>query len=688
MAEAQPLLRVDGLKTHFHTRDGVVRAVDGVSFDVMPGQTLAIVGESGCGKSVTAMSILRLLPMPPARIAAGRVEFEGRNLLDLGEPEMRAVRGNLISMIFQEPMTSLNPVLTIGRQVAEVLVLHRGLSEREALAQAVEGLRKVQISEPERRARQYPHELSGGMRQRVMIAMALACGPRLLIADEPTTALDVTIQAQILDLMRKLGAETGASIILITHDLGVVAEMAQRVVVMYAGRKVEEASVEQLFAHPRHPYTRGLLGSMPHLGQSLSGDDDAPPQRLVEIPGMVPSLKEAMPGCLFAALPERERRVPQGGAADAGLRGGPPGRLLAPDQRTHTGAWFGPPDGGERMSAAEGSKGLLLDVQGLRKHYATEQGWLGRSGGKVLAVDGVSFGIAAGETLGLVGESGCGKSTTGKLILRLQDPTAGRILWRGQPIEALSQTQMRPVRRELQAVFQDPYSSLNPRIRAADIVAEPLRNFETMSDAAANERVAALFQRVGLRPDQMVKYPFEFSGGQRQRLGIARALSVQPKLIVCDEPVSALDVSVQAQVINLLMDLQAEFHLSYLFIAHDLAVVEHISHRVAVMYLGKIVEIAPRKAIFSRPLHPYTEALLDAVPVPDPLVRKQRRVLTGDVPSPMNPPPGCRFHTRCPYAEERCRREEPPLQQVEPGQWVACHLRQPAMLAMKEQTAA
>ena len=340
------------------------------------------------------------------------------------------------------------------------------------------------------------------------------------------------------------------------------------------------------------------------------------------------------------------------------------------------------------MSAAEGSKGLLLDVQGLRKHYATEQGWLGRSGGKVLAVDGVSFGIAAGETLGLVGESGCGKSTTGKLILRLQDPTAGRILWRGQPIEALSQTQMRPVRRELQAVFQDPYSSLNPRIRAADIVAEPLRNFETMSDAAANERVAALFQRVGLRPDQMVKYPFEFSGGQRQRLGIARALSVQPKLIVCDEPVSALDVSVQAQVINLLMDLQVEFHLSYLFIAHDLAVVEHISHRVAVMYLGKIVEIAPRKAIFSRPLHPYTEALLDAVPVPDPLVRKQRRVLTGDVPSPMNPPPGCRFHTRCPYAEERCRREEPPLQQVEPGQWVACHLRQPAMLAMKGQTAA
>jgi len=331
----------------------------------------------------------------------------------------------------------------------------------------------------------------------------------------------------------------------------------------------------------------------------------------------------------------------------------------------------------------------LIDVDRLKVHFPILSGIFQRESGRVRAVDDISFEIRKGETLGLVGESGCGKSTTGKLILRLQDPTAGRILWRGQPIEALSQAQMRPVRRELQAVFQDPYSSLNPRIRAADIVAEPLRNFETMSDAVVNERVAALFQRVGLRPDQMVKYPFEFSGGQRQRLGIARALSVQPKLIVCDEPVSALDVSVQAQVINLLMDLQAEFHLSYLFIAHDLAVVEHISHRVAVMYLGKIVEIAPRKAIFSRPLHPYTEALLDAVPVPDPLVRKQRRVLTGDVPSPMSPPPGCRFHTRCPYAEERCRREEPPLQQVQAGQWVACHLRQPnAEPAIQEQTAA
>jgi oligopeptide/dipeptide ABC transporter ATP-binding protein len=320
---------------------------------------------------------------------------------------------------------------------------------------------------------------------------------------------------------------------------------------------------------------------------------------------------------------------------------------------------------------------VLLDVRGLTKHFPTRSGVLGRGGGTVHAVDGVGFTIASGETLGLVGESGCGKSTTGKLILRLQEPTAGEIHWRGRRIDRLSAAEMRPVRRELQAVFQDPYSSLNPRIRAADIVAEPLRNFEDLSGAASRERVAQLFERVGLRPDQMVKYPFEFSGGQRQRLGIARALSVQPKLIVCDEPVSALDVSVQAQVINLLMDLQREFRLSYLFVAHDLAVVEHISHRVAVMYLGKIVEIAPKKAIFTRPQHPYTEALLEAVPVPDPTRRRRRRVLTGDVPSPINPPTGCRFHTRCPYVEARCKVEEPLLKEVAPGQWAACHLRQP-----------
>ncbi|GMV58862.1 MAG: hypothetical protein AMXMBFR72_19640 [Betaproteobacteria bacterium] len=330
---------------------------------------------------------------------------------------------------------------------------------------------------------------------------------------------------------------------------------------------------------------------------------------------------------------------------------------------------------------------VLLEVRDLVKHYPTQQGLFGSGAAKVRAVDGVSFSIASGETLGLVGESGCGKSTTGKLILRLQDPTRGTILWRGRDISRLSQGEMRPVRRELQAVFQDPYSSLNPRMRAADIVAEPIRNYDALPQAQMRERVAGLFERVGLRPDQMVKYPFEFSGGQRQRLGIARALSVRPKLIVCDEPVSALDVSVQAQVINLLMDLQQEFRLSYLFVAHDLAVVEHISHRVAVMYLGKVVEIAPKKAIFTRPQHPYTEALLEAVPVPDPTARRKRRVLGGDVPSPIKPPSGCRFHTRCPYVEERCKLEEPPLKEVVPGQFVACHLRQPVAMLKQEAVA-
>jgi peptide/nickel transport system ATP-binding protein/oligopeptide transport system ATP-binding protein len=346
-------------------------------------------------------------------------------------------------------------------------------------------------------------------------------------------------------------------------------------------------------------------------------------------------------------------------------------------------------EAGTATDATGGANGaeVLLDVRDLRKHYPTQQGWFGRGGALVRAVDGVGFSIASGETLGLVGESGCGKSTTGKLILRLQDPTSGSIHWRGRDIGGLAQADMRPVRRELQAVFQDPYASLNPRMRAADIVAEPIRNFDALPDAQLRERVAGLFARVGLRPDQMVKYPFEFSGGQRQRLGIARALSVRPKLIVCDEPVSALDVSVQAQVINLLMDLQREFHLSYLFIAHDLAVVEHISHRVAVMYLGKIVEIAPKKAVFTRPQHPYTEALLEAVPVADPARRRRRRVLTGDVPSPINPPSGCRFHTRCPYVEDRCKVEEPPLQQVAQGQWVACHLRQPMKVVAAEASA-
>ena len=544
-----PLLEVDDLRTYFFTRDGVVRAVDGVSFTVYPGETLAIVGESGCGKSVTSLSILRLIASPPGKVVGGRLSFEGRDLLAMPQEEMRKVRGNEISMIFQEPMTSLNPVLTIGRQIAEALMLHRGMTRVQALARAVEMISLVNIPEAERRIDQYPHELSGGMRQRVMIAMALACDPKLLIADEPTTALDVTIQAQILDLMRALKDKTGAAIVLITHDLGVVAEMAQRVIVMYAGRKVEEAPVDELFARPRHPYTRGLLNSIPKLDET----GKAGRHRLEEIRGYSAGVERkncrlhlcsALPVCYPALRARISSARTENSRSFRRLLGSRPcerdSHMTAPAPAT------------------------LLEVSHLVKHYPVRKGVFGRVTAHVHAVDDISFSIAESETLAVVGESGCGKSTTGKAVLKLVDPTSGSIGWRGRRIDQLSAAEMRPYRRELQAVFQDPYSSLNPRMRAADIVGEPIRNFEAAGSVEIKRRVASLFDKVGLRADQMIKYPYEFSGGQRQRLGIARALALRPKLIVCDEPVSALDVSVQAQVINLLMDLQDEMKLSYL----------------------------------------------------------------------------------------------------------------------------
>src|SRR5216684_4410639 len=589
------LLEVQNLQTHFRTPEGINRAVDGVSFHVDEGETLAIVGESGCGKSVTAMSLLRLIPEPPGKIA-GSVRFQGRDLLQISEREMRAIRGNDISMIFQEPMTSLNPVLTVGRQIGETLRMHQGLDKQAAEARAVEMLTLVGIPEPARRVREYPHQLSGGMRQRVMIAMALACNPKLLIADEPTTALDVTIQAQILQLMLDLKRRVGAAIILITHDLGVVAEVAERVMVMYAGRKVEEAPVAELFRSPRHPYTQGLLGALPKLGSSLTGAA----RRLTEIPGQVPSLK---------------------------------------------------------------------------KHFPVRGGLFSRKSSWVYAVDGVSFEVERGETLSLVGESGCGKSTVGRAILRLFDITAGQVVLDGQRIDDLSPGGLRSMRRRVQVVFQDPFSSLNPRMRVRDILAEPIRNFGLAKSSAELEaRVAALLDTVRLPRDALNRRPHEFSGGQRQRIGIARALAAEPELIVCDEAVSALDVSVKAQIVNLLQDLQAEFGLALLFISHDLAIVEHMTHRVAVMYLGKIVEMAGRQQIFTAPKHPYTRALLSAVPVPEPGAIRNPIILKGDVPSPINPPSGCRFHTRCPFVFDRCRTEEPELRSTGGGQWAACHL--------------
>ncbi len=602
----ETVLDVKNLQTVFFTNSGLFRAVDDVSFHVRRGETLAIVGESGCGKSVSALSIMRLVPDPPGRIVGGSVTLEGTDLLGINEAEMRKIRGNRMSMIFQEPMTSLNPVMRIGDQITEVVRLHQDMTAKEAWAKAVEMLRLVRIPEPERRAHEYPHQLSGGMRQRAMIAMALACRPALLIADEPTTALDVTIQAQILALIVDLQKTLGTGLILITHDLGVVAQTAQRVIVMYAGKKVEEATVEALFENPRHPYTRGLMASMPAV-ISLGAKEDVQAERNSRHGAVADQFAAGLRLC--AALPVRDRPLPRRISAAAGFR-----------RQSFCGVLARGGNGGRAMTDAT----PLLEVTDLVKHYPVRGGILRRRIGTVHSVDGVSFSVGKGETLGLVGESGCGKSTVARSVLRLVEPTSGAIKLNGTDITNLSKTDLRPHRRSMQIVFQDPFASLNPRMTAGDIVGEPLGVHGLATGAKQQERVAELFAQVGLRADQMKNYPHQFSGGQRQRICIARALSLGPSLIVCDEPVSALDVSIQAQVINLLIDLQRKNNFSYLFIAHDLAVVAHISHRVAVMYLGRIVEIADKTELFANPRHPYTQALLASVPVANPRRRSSR----------------------------------------------------------------
>lgn len=655
-----PLLQVINLHTYFRSSGVTLRAVDGVDLVVNRGETLSVVGESGCGKSVTALSIMRLVPNPPGEIRKGRILFDGENLLDRSETEMQAIRGNEISMIFQEPMTSLNPVHTCGRQIAESVRLHRGLSGHEAFEEAVEMLRRVGIPEPEQRAREYPHQLSGGMRQRVMIAMALACRPKLLIADEPTTALDVTIQAQILDLMRKLRDELGMAIMLITHDLGVVAEMSDRVAVMYAGKVVEEADVRSIFDNPLHPYTVGLLGSIPRL-------TDTEP-RLQTIEGTVPGVRNMPKGCRFHPRCSR--------ATDKCRESQPPLVQVGPSQKVA--CWHhGEPEERRRVvsitpgrpleAAATASGDPLLLVEGLKKHFpAGKRSIFRREVPMVHAVDGVSLTLRKGETLGIVGESGCGKTTLGRLLVGLSKPDEGRIVFDGREVVSTS--------KHIQIVFQDPYASLNPRLTVRKIVGEPFEVHREGTPREITEKVQHLLEMVGLSADHIHRYPHEFSGGQRQRIGIARAIALKPKMIICDEPVSALDVSVQAQILNLLADLRDELGLSYIFIAHGLAVVKHISDRVAVMYLGKIVEVAPSSELYRSPLHPYTQALMSAIPVPDPNHQTERVLLEGDVPSPVRVPSGCRFHTRCRYAMPECVSHEPALIAVGDGHSVACHL--------------
>ncbi|HEX9462083.1 MAG TPA: ABC transporter ATP-binding protein [Alphaproteobacteria bacterium] len=665
-AATTPLLSIENLRVQFHTSAGVVRAVEGLSCGVNPGEIVAVVGESGSGKSVSALATMRLLPRRTARIE-GRIRFDGRDLLTLDDEAMRKIRGREISMIFQEPMTSLNPILTIGLQITEPLQIHLGMTDEQAEARAVELMKMVGISDAERRLGQYPHQFSGGMRQRVMIAIGLACNPKLVIADEPTTALDVTIQAQILELMKDLARKLNIALIIITHNLGIVARYADRVIVMYAGRLVEQGVADAIFHRPRHPYTMGLLRSVPRLDRPRGA-------RLETIEGLPPNLAAAPPGCRFAP------RCPYKIAAcenDPPLiptdTGGVSACFRVPEIAAGKIAWAaaaGSPDAG----AAGAAPAPLLSVRNLTKHFPVRGGLRGLKA-VVRAAEDVSFDIYPGETLGLVGESGCGKTTIGRLILRLEEPTSGQILFEGKDLVAAPPAELKAMRRKVQVIFQDPYSSLNPRMTVGQIVSEPLGVYRVVSGAAAEkERVAKLLSDVGLRPEMADRYPHQLSGGQRQRVGIARALAMEPSFIVCDEAVSALDVSIQGQIINLLEQLQREYGLAYLFIAHDLAVVRHIATRVVVMYLGRVMEIADRDALYREPLHPYTKLLLDAAPVPDPTVEKARapRLIQGELPSPLAPPPGCVFNTRCPLASTECRAAVPALREIKPGHWAAC----------------
>ncbi len=666
-ANANPvLLDVQDLHVHFETSRGKVRAVEGLTFNVRKGEVVAIVGESGSGKSVSALSIMRLLPKHTGRIPKGRITFDGRNLLDLDDEEMRKIRGHHISMIFQEPMTSLNPILTIGLQITEPLQIHMGMTDKQARARAIELLGLVGIPDPARRLEQYPHQFSGGMRQRVMIAIGLACNPQLIIADEPTTALDVTIQAQILELMKDLSRKLNIALIVITHNLGVVARYADRVIVMYAARLVEEGEADNVFHRPRHPYSMGLLRSVPRLDRPRGA-------KLETIEGLPPNLAHVQSGCRFAPRCPFKIAICE---TEPALLNTDTGGLSRCHRHEEIAA--GKLVWGVTSAAGQAPVALkpeaLLSVRNLTKTFEVRGGFRG-VGGSVRAVQDVSFDIHPGETLGLVGESGCGKTTVGRLILKLEQPTSGEIRFAGADLAKASAAEMKAIRRKIQVIFQDPYSSLNPRMTVGQIIAEPLNVYKLVPDSRkADERVAQLLEQVGLRPEMAARYPHQLSGGQRQRVGIARALAMEPSFIVCDEAVSALDVSIQGQIINLLEDLQRRLGLAYLFIAHDLAVVRHISMRVVVMYFGKIMEIADRDTIYREPLHPYTKVLLDAAPVPDPTIEKGRepRLIKGELPSHLSPPSGCVFNTRCPLASQECREIVPPLREIKPGHYAAC----------------
>ncbi len=697
------LLEVEDLRTRIRLRSGTVHAVDGLSLELDAGETLGIVGESGCGKTMAAMSIMRLLPRG-GYIAGGEIRLNGRDLVALPDAELRKVRGNEIGMVFQDPMTSLNPTMTIGRQIAEVVLTHREVSKEQAMSRATEVLELVGLPRPAERVRAFPHELSGGLRQRVMIAMALACDPKLLIADEPTTALDVTIQAQILDLLDRIKRELGMGIILITHDMGVIAGRADRVAVMYAGRKVETAETVQLFKHVRHPYTEALLASIPQLDQDSR-------QELYSIPGIPPDLRRPPLVCRFAArcafATERCRREdpPLAGEdpshpyacfhprnSSASAMGELGAALLAQaEQNKSLMASFGrelellenaaepqptapaTTDGGR----GDGEPEFILEFREVTKEFPVTAGAvLRRRIGAVHAVSEVNLAVRPGETFGLVGESGCGKTTLGRMGVGLEAPTGGQVLFNGTDLGTLKPARFRELRRDLQFMFQDPYSSLDPRMRVKEIISEPLDIAGRGTPKERTETVRRLLDEVGLAYDAIHRYPHEFSGGQRQRLGLARALALNPRVIVADEPVSALDVSIRAQILNLMQRLQAAYGLTYVVISHDLSVVKYLADRIGVMYLGRLVEVGPAQEIYDRAAHPYTAGLLEAIPVPNPEIArgKERGVaVRGELPSPVNPPSGCRFRTRCPRAQDKCAEVVPPLRPFGDGHLAACH---------------
>ena len=666
-----PLLQIKDLHTDIEIRSGVVRALSGVDLHVNPGETLGIVGESGSGKTMTALSLMGLLPQG-GKVSSGSIILDGQDLTQLPLKEKRKLRGTKVGMIFQDPLTSLNPTMKIGLQVCEPLRVHEGLSKKEALERAVEILKRVGMPRPEVVINNYPHQLSGGMRQRVMIAMALVCKPRILIADEPTTALDVTTQMQILDLIDELRDEYKMGVILITHDLGVVAGHTDRVAVMYAGRIVETAPTKTLFTEPKHRYTSSLMAALPERALAAG-------TKLFSIPGAPPSLTNLPVGCRFAARCLWATDECRAGYPD-----------LSGDE-THTFSCFHPVQEGDESpavlqgkldsnktdGAAENvpqiSHETLLDVKEASREYESAgSGFFKREKGVVSAVDRVSITVNKGETYGLVGESGCGKSTVGRLIAGLVPPSGGAIELDGRDLATLKGRDAVRIHRDVQMMFQDSYAAMDPRMRIDQILAEPMSIQKTGNARQIAERIMEILEQVGLTEEILDRYPHEFSGGQLQRIGFARSLTLAPDLIVADEPVSALDVSVQAQVLNLMKDLQQELGLSYLFISHDLAVVQYMADRIGVMYLGRIVEEGPAHEVVKNPKHPYTKALIDSIPVPDPEFKHDENAikLTGEPPSAVNPPEGCRFRPRCPFAGEECK-VQPML--TDETHRVACH---------------